>query len=97
MAERGGRRQQTWGAPVSWREADALEAARAIAVARGSVQSRADWLLSIAERVLREGADDAALPAGVRQRAERALAALAAERAEVAAHPPRPGRPPEVF
>lgn len=97
MAERGGRRQQTWSAPVSWREADVLDEARAVFAARaGSVPSRADWLLTVAQQVLFEGSEDQALPDSVRQRAMRALAKLAAERAEVAAHPARPGRPPRV-
>ena len=90
MADRGGRRQQTWGAPVSWREAAVLDAARS------GLQSRADWLVGRAEVLLREGAADPSLPASVRQLAERALADLAAERATVAAHPPRVGRPPQL-
>lgn len=97
MAERGGRRQQTWGAPVSWREAAALDAARAVSAARsGGLQSRADWLVGRAEALLREGAADPSLPASVRQQAERALADLAMERAAVAANPPRVGRPPQL-
>jgi hypothetical protein len=94
---RGGRRQQTWSAPVSWREADVLDAARAVWAARaGITPSRADWLLNLAEQILRAGSEDQALSAFMRQRATRALAQLAAERAEVAAHPARPGRPPRV-
>ena len=96
MADRGGRRQQTWGAPVSWREAVVLDAARAVCAARSGLQSRADWLVGRAEVLLREGAADPSLPASVRQLAERALADLAAERATVAAHPPRVGRPPQL-
>ena len=97
MAERGGRRQQTWGAPVSWREAEALEAARAVSGARSGPQSRADWLLGLAEPVLRNAVEDPALPASVRQRAKSALAALASEREAMAANPPRVGRPPASY
>lgn len=96
MAERGGRRKQTWGAPVSWREASALEAARAVSSARNGVISRADWLLEMAEPLLRQAVGDQSLPSYVRQRAAQALASLESERAEIAAHPPRPGRPPSV-
>ncbi len=82
---------------MSWREADVLDEARAVSAARlGSAQSRADWLLHLAEQLLREGSGDEALSDSIRQRASRALAKLAAERAEVAAHPARPGRPPRV-
>jgi hypothetical protein len=97
MAERGGRRRQTWGAPVSWREASVLDAARAVSAARGGAQSRADWLLGLAERILHEGAEDPTLPAGTRARAVRALEELVAERMEVASNPPRPGRPPQLY
>ncbi len=96
VAQRGGRRQQTWGAPMSWREAEVLEAARAVAAARGGAQSRADWLLGLAQIVLREGLQDLSLPASVRERGSRALEGLAKEGAELAAHPPRVGRPPQV-
>ena len=97
MAERGGRRQQTWGAPVSWREADALEAARALCGAHSGPQGRADWLLGLAETVLRNGVEDPTIPGYVRQRAKSALAALASERAATAANPPRVGRPPATY
>ena len=96
MAVRGGRRQQTWSAPVSWREARVLEVARAVASARRGPLSRADWVLALAEPLLKEGTADPALPARLRQEAERALVGLQAERAELAAHPPRPGRPPAL-
>ena len=96
MAERGGRRQRTWGAPVSWREAAALDAARAVCAARGGLQSRADWLVGMAEQVLRAAAADPSLPASVQRQAERGLADLAADREAVAANPPRPGRPPHL-
>ena len=96
MAVRGGRRQHTWSAPVSWREARVLEVARAVASAHQGPLSRADWLLAFAEPVLQAGATDPALPAYLREQAERALAGLQAEHAELAAHPPRPGRPPAI-
>jgi hypothetical protein len=96
MAVRGGRRQHTWSAPVSWPEARVLESARAIAAARQGPLSRADWLLRLAEPVLHEASADAALPNYLRDRAQQTLALLQAERAELAAHPPRRGRPPEV-
>jgi hypothetical protein len=97
MAARGGRRQLTWGAPVSWREMQALEAARAVTAARtGAPPSRADWLIRMAEAALREAAEDADLPAYMRQRAAGALAGLEAEQREQAEHPPRPGRRPSL-
>lgn len=96
MAERGGRRQQTWGAPVSWREAMVLEAARAVVAARTGALSRADWLIGMAETLLRNAAGDTALPTHVAQRVAAALEALDAERAHLAAHPPQVGRRPSV-
>lgn len=96
MAARGGRRQHTWSAPVSWPEAAVLDAARAVASARQGPLSRADWLLALAVPVLHEAADDASLPAHLRNRAQQALAQLQAERTQFAAHPPRPGRPPQA-
>ena len=95
MAPRGGRRQQSWTVPLSWREATVLETALAIAAARQRPRlSRADWLLALAEPALQQAASASDLPAYLRLRAERALAGLHAERAELAAHPPRLGRPP---
>lgn len=96
MAVRGGRRQQTWSAPVSSTEAQVLEAARAIATARQGPLSRADWLLSLAEPVLQEAMAEAALSLHQRGRAERALATLREERERLAIHPPRRGRPPAI-
>ena len=96
MAARGCRRQQTWSAPVSWREAHVLEAARSVTAAREGSLSRADWLLGLAQVVLRESTADMALPSHVRQQAAQALTALEAERAEAAAHPARIGRPPAL-
>jgi hypothetical protein len=97
MAARGGRRQLTWGAPMSWREIRAVEAARAVTGARtGAPLSRADWLIGMAEAVLREAVEDADLPAYVRQQAAGALAELEAERQAQAEHPPRPGRRPSL-
>ena len=96
MAARGGRRQHTWSAPVSWPEASVLDAARAVASARQGPLSRADWLLALAEPVLHEAADDTSLSAHLRNRAQQALAQLQAERTQLAAHPPRLGRPPQA-
>lgn len=86
LASRGGRRQQSWGAPLSWREAQALEVARAVTAARQGALSRADWLLGLAEGVLQAGIADTDLPPYVRARAEKALALLETERAEDAAY-----------
>ena len=96
MAARGGRRQHTWSAPVSWPEASVLDAARAVASARQGPLSRADWLLALAEPVLHEAAADASLPTYLCSRAQQALTLLQAERTQLAAHPPRPGRPPRA-
>ena len=96
MAVRGARRRQTWSAPVSWREARVLEVARAVASARRGPLSRADWLLALAEPLLTHGTADPALPAHLRQEAERAPVGLPTERAELTAHPARPGRPPAL-
>ena len=96
MAARGGRRQHTWSAPLSWPEVDVLDAARAVASPRQGPLSRADWLLALAEPVLHEAAADASLPTHLRDRAQRALALLHAERAKLAANPPHPGRPPQA-
>jgi hypothetical protein len=96
MAERGGRRRHTWGAPMSWREMRVLEVARAVTAARSGVLSRADWLLQVGETMLRQAVSDESLPRHLVQRAADALAGLQAERAELAANPPRVGRRPEI-
>ncbi len=96
MAPRGGRRQWTWGAPVSWREMQVLEAARAVTAARATALSRADWLIGMAETTLHEAAGDTDLPPYVAQRAAGALAGLEAEHREQTKHPPHVGRPPSI-
>ena len=96
MAERGGRRRQTWGAPMSWREVRALETARAVSAAQNGVLSRADWLVQVGEAVLQQALTDDRLPRHLVQRASDALAGLEAERAEAAANPPRVGRRPQI-
>ena len=63
MAARGGRRQQSWTVPLSWREAMVLDAAHAIAAARLRPRlSRADWLLALAEPALQQAASASDLP-----------------------------------
>ena len=94
MAERGGRRQHTWSAPLSWHEARVVDVARSLATVGQAPMGRADWLLGMAEPVLRAAAIDPALPVALRQNARQALEGLQAERAELAARPPRRGRPP---
>jgi hypothetical protein len=97
MAERGGRRQQTWGTPMSWREKEVLEAARAVSATTTGPIGRTDWLLRLAETILRQAVrDDGQLPRMVAQRASAALAGLDAERAYTASHPPRVGRRPTL-
>ena len=96
MAARGGRRQHTWSAPLSWREARVVDVARSLAAVGQAPLGRADWLLGMAEPVLRAAAIDPALPAALRQNAQQALDGLQDERAEIAAHPPRRGRPPDL-
>ena len=57
---------------------------------------RADWLLAMAEPVLRSAPIAPALPAALRQNAQQALGGLQDERVELAAHPPCRGRPPAL-
>jgi len=94
MAERGGRRQHTWSAPLSWRETRVVDVARALAAVGQAPMGRADWLIAMAEPVLRGAAVDPDLPIALRQNAQQALDGLQQERAELAARPPRRGRPP---
>ena len=97
MADRGGRRQRTWGAPMSWREVHMLETARAVSAAQTGDVSRADWLVQLGEAVLQQAVADNRLSPYLLKRATDALAGLEAERAEAAANPPRVGRRPRIL
>ena len=94
MTERGGRRQHTWSAPLSWRELRVVDLAPSLAAIGQVPIGRADWLLAVAEPVLRAAATDPDLPTALRQNAQHALDGLQEECAKIAARPPLRGRPP---
>lgn len=96
MAAPGGRRTHHTTIYLSWPEANAFEALRALdSHLAGSPLSRADWLLRTIEPRLRQAPDDATLPVHLRTRCRTALEALDRERAHRSVH--RPGRPPSVY
>ena len=97
MAAAGGRRTHQVAVHLSWPEADAWEAVRALDSHRAERPlSRADWLVQTIEARLREAGTAPGLPSRLTTRIAGALDALDAERARTG--PPRaPGRPPRVW
>ena len=96
MAAPGGRRTRHVAVHLSWPEADAWEALRALDSHRaGRPLSRADWLMHLVEPRLREASDQPNLPSYLRTRCSRAVEALEAERSRSAPH--QLGRPPNVW
>jgi len=96
MAAPGGRRTHHTVIYLSWPEANAFEALRALdSHLAGRPLSRADWLIGAIEPRLRQAPDDASLPVHLRARCRAALEGLDSERARLSPH--RPGRPPSVY
>lgn len=96
MAAPGGRRTKHTVTYLSWDEANAFEAVRlADSHRHGGALSRADWLMQVVTPRLRAYAEDATLPAYIRQRCMAALATLEGERNHPSVR--GPGRPPQVY
>lgn len=96
MPAPGGRRTRHVAVHLSWPEADAWEAVRAVDSHRaGHPLSRADWLIALVEARLRDAEGQPELPPYLRARCSRAVEALEAERSRMQPH--APGRPPRVW
>ena len=96
MAAPGGRRTRHTVIYLSWPEASAFEAVRALdSHQAGGPLSRADWLVRTIEPRLRTAAEDPTLPVHLRTRCRAATEALDAERTRPLIR--RPGRPPTVY